>query len=70
MSKLRLKETGRTAHVEMGAWNGVLHEIDAYFPVAELSDGTFVVVLGTGALPDEPKDSPDREAIMRKKDNN
>jgi len=53
MSKIRLEDTGRYAHVEVGEWDGKSYELDEDYPVCRLSDGRLVVVLeGLDELPD------------------
>lgn len=51
MAKPKLKKTGRFAHVEMGEWDGENYELDGDFPVYQLCDGDYIVMLGPEELP-------------------
>ena len=45
MSRLRLENTGRFAHVAIGEWDGERYALDGDYPVVKLSNGQFAVLL-------------------------
>lgn len=64
MSRPKLKKTGKFAFVEMGEWDGTNYELEGSFPVFQLSDGNYVVMLGPEELPEETR-STDIQKIRR-----
>ena len=67
MSKVKISKLDGMAHVEMGEWDGEYFALDGDYPVGQLSDGTYVVILGTEEPPDEPEDSPDRRVYVKRR---
>jgi len=68
MSKIKLEETGRYAHIEVGEWDGKSYELDADYPICQLSDGRLVVLLDMDLdeLPDR-SESDEMNAVKNKK---
>lgn len=42
---VKLVETDRRAHVQMGVWDGNDYALDDDYPICQLADGRYVVVL-------------------------
>jgi len=56
VTKIKMKVTGRYAHVALGEWDGTRYALDEDYPIYLLSDGRHVVLLeGVDELPEPAK---------------